>query len=217
MRPSARLSSVVHARSMRLESMKYFFLAPLCILACACRQTAVVGDGNDGGGDGLGPALGGGGAAGGAPQAGNGGGGEGPASDPMALAAEVCAARAACETVDASCVHDMSCTFTLFREELYEPLKTCLSSCGAFDSCWHVAIAGATPPNEFALYASLCNQSVVTCEGDPQGMGNDWCEYDMFSAESYSSMVQCFDISCDNINDCLRGVVFASEPSCFDF
>jgi hypothetical protein len=198
--------------------MKYLLLAPLFILACACTQTAVLGDGNGGGGGfDLGPSSGGGGADGGAPQAGNGAGNGGAASDPMALGAEVCAARAACETVQPSCAHDNGCIFTFFREELYEPLTTCLSNCGSFEACWQAAVAGATPPNEFALYVSLCNQSVVTCETEPVNMGNDWCEYDMFSAESYSAMIQCFDISCANINDCLRSIVFASEPSCFDF
>lgn len=214
MRPSATRSSVVLARWIPPEAMKYFVLAPLFLLLCGCPQSAVLGDGN-GGGAGGGPAAGGGGAAPIGPLAGN--GGQGSAIDTMALGAEVCAERAACETVGATCVHDMGCVFTLFREELHEPLTACLADCGAFDSCWQVAVAGATPPDEFALYASLCNQSVVACEGEPDNMGNDWCEYDMFSAESYAAMVQCFSVACDNINGCLRGIVFASEPSCFDY
>ena len=180
----------------------------------ACTQTAVLGDGNAGGDD-TGPIAAGG--SGGQPPVGSGGSGGGSSSDPAALAAEVCAAREACEGVDPSCLHEMLCIFTVFRDELHAGLTPCLSSCGAFDDCWQVAVAGHTPPDEFALYVSECNQSGVDCENAPEAMSHDWCEYDFMAAESYAAMVDCFDVSCGDINNCLRGVAFAAEPSCFDF
>jgi hypothetical protein len=196
---------------MRLKSA---VMVPLWLLACACTQSAVLGDGNGGGGGaGAGPATGGGGAA---PLGGN-GSGEGGSTDAMALGAAVCEAREACETVEADCAHDTGCIFTIFRTELHAALETCLSACGAFDDCWQTAVDGSTPPDEFAQYVSECNQSGVDCEGDPDAMGHDWCEYDFFTAENYAAMVDCFDVSCSEVNNCLRGVVFAVEPSCYDF
>jgi hypothetical protein len=196
--------------------MKHLVIAPIALLAGACTQQAVLGDGGGAGGwfdiGGSGPE----GAAGAGALAGGADGGS-PASDPMAIGAEICEKRATCEVVEDDCAHDTGCIFTIFREELYQPLDTCLSNCGSLEACWQAAVAGTTPPDEFALYVSVCNQRGVECEGEPGAMGPDWCEYDFFSAKNYAAMVDCFDVSCEDINDCLRSVVYANEPSCFDF
>jgi len=197
--------------------MRYFVAVAFCLSTGACKQEALLGDGDAGGGGAI-PTAGGGGSGASAPDGGNGGGEGGSiAEDPFALGATICESRAACETVETECAHDTGCIFTIFREELWDPMASCLSTCGAFDDCWIEAVENSTPPDEFALYVSACNQSVVDCKGDPESMGHDWCEYDFFSAANYAAMIDCFDVGCHDVNNCLRGVVFATEPSCYDF
>lgn len=196
--------------------MRYFVVGALCLLV-GCTQSAVLGDGAGGGGGGSVVADGGNGAGAAAPIGGETGQGGSPGAGPAELAPGVCEARAACETVEPDCVHDMTCTFLIFREALYPALTPCLESCGSFEDCWQAAVTGSTPPDEFALYASQCNQKVVECEGSSDGPGADWCEYDFFSAANYLGMGDCWAVGCNDVNDCMRAVVFAGEPSCIDF
>jgi len=191
--------------------MKYFVMVSVCFFSAACKQATVVGDNNEGAsGAGNEGGAGDGGAA--APVGGN-TGGNGNAPDPEAI----CEARASCQQIEASCVYDMTCTLVIFRPEFHTALASCLAVCGEFDDCWSAATAGSTPPNEFAAYVSSCNQNVVACEGNPDGMGQDWCEYDFMTADAYAEMLSCFSLPCGEVNSCLRAVVFEDEPTCIEF
>ncbi|MFO0619577.1 MAG: hypothetical protein U0414_43725 [Polyangiaceae bacterium] len=167
------------------------------VAASGCKQSVVAGSNLGGGGSGSSTS--------GASQSSTGGGG-----DPAAWAAEVCAKRAACETVEPTCEKEYTCYFALFREDLWTTVEPCFSACGSFDSCFYGVAAMEAPPPAYEVYKPKCDARLV---GQCQ-LGDDWCDYNCFTGAEYEAMIPCLELPCADIVDCYRTVVFADHPTC---
>ncbi len=185
---------------MRTSIVSFIVLLGFCVHC----STEGGGSANDTGSGGSGGA---GGASGGA-----GSGAAGPASSPEELAAATCAARSTCD-YGSSCEDEFSCVFHLFRSELHSALEACLSDdCTDLDVCFLVATESDNPAT-YASFSSACFEKRDACPG----MGDDWCTYNFFEESEYSEMELCFDLPCDEVNDCVRTIVFVDAPQCMDF
>lgn len=176
--------------------------AALAIAAApGCKQTVLAGANDGGGGAGTTSSTG---STTTASSTSTGGG------DPGAMGASTCAKRAACETVDPTCVDEYTCYYAFFREELWPIVEPCFSACGAFDDCFYGVAQKEPAPATYATYAPQCQAKLVTA----CGLGDDWCAYNAFDGADYDAMVPCLDLPCDEIVDCFRTIVFADAPTC---
>lgn len=131
-------------------------------------------------------------------------------NDPAVIAAATCDKRAACETVEATCVEEYTCYYALLRQDLWPVGEPCFSACGSFDDCFYGPIDDVPPPSEYATHEPACLSRLVgEC-----GLGDDWCDYNCFDGEDYAAMQSCLTLPCDDIVDCFRTVVFAEVPVC---
>lgn len=194
---------------MRFSLLRYAPLFALCI-HCSTNVGASSNDGGSGGAGGSGPSSTGG--SGGSSDTGAGGSGAGsPAETPQEYATATCATRDACEN-DEDCVSELTCAFEIFRAELRPALQDCLSDCSGLDECFSVATEELNPAS-YEPYAEACYGKTEACSQ----MGDDWCEYNYFEGADYEAMVVCFDLTCGEVNDCLRTVVFSDVPECTGF
>ena len=144
--------------------------------------------------------------------AGGAGGGTG-AAGPVAKSVEqytqeTCATRSACG--GDPCVEDATCWFAMLRPELRDAFQQCYSEgCVSADPCMESA-DGAPPPPEFTAYEQACNDFALQCGSG----GNEWCSYHFFSAQAYIDMMACFDLPCDQADDCPVAIVFEGYPQC---
>lgn len=134
----------------------------------------------------------------------------GGAADPAVIAADTCAARAACETVAPDCVAEYTCYYAFFRQELWPVVEPCFSTCGSFDDCFYGPADDVPPPASYATYEPQCITRVI----DQCGKGDDWCDYNCLSGGDYDAMIPCLELPCDDIVDCFRTVAFADAPVC---
>jgi len=112
-----------------------------------------------------------------------------------------------------SCLDDRACIDGVYRPDVIDPLTRCLSerACGqGDDACFSRAAARHQSDPAVAAYQSACLQRRSECELSSQSFSDDYCfDTGLALPAVQDELAQCLSRPCDQIEDCLGGVMEA--------